>query len=56
MAEIKNSQLKEGESAVIEVIVTPKTTDRILSGYLTIVTDSPRKSEIVVPVYGSPAK
>lgn len=55
-AEIGKKQLKTGESGTIEITVTPKPTDRILSGYLTITTDSPRKSEIVVPVYGSPTR
>lgn len=55
-AEIKKQQLKSGESATIEITVTPKATDRILSGYLTITTDSPKKGEIVIPVYGSPTR
>lgn len=55
-AEIKKQQLRSGESAAIEITVTPKATDRILSGYLTITTDSPKKGEIVIPVYGSPTR
>lgn len=55
-AEIKKPLLKTGESGNIEITAMPHTTDRILSGYLTITTDSAKKSEIVVPVYGSLAK
>lgn len=46
--------LKRGESATILVAVTPRKGDRLLSGYITIMTDSPAKPEITVPVYGSP--
>lgn len=53
-AEVKKNHLKPGESGTIEVTITPKPTDRMLSGYLTIATDSPKKGEFVVPIYGSP--
>lgn len=48
--------LKRGESAKVEVSVTPRSQDRILSGYLTISTDHPSKGDISVPIYGSPVK
>lgn len=53
---IKNEKqvLKYGESTKIEVSVTPRSQDRILSGYLTISTDHPSRKEIMVPIYGSP--
>ncbi|WP_243372616.1 DUF1573 domain-containing protein [Geotalea sp. SG265] len=55
-AEVSKKQLRTGEAATIEITATPRATDRILSGYLTITTDSPRKSEIIIPVYGSPIR
>ena len=48
--------LKPGETTRIQVTVTPRDEDRILSGYLTITTDSPEKGELTVPIYGSPAR
>jgi uncharacterized membrane protein len=55
-AEIGKKQLQSGESGTIEITVKPKPADRILSGYLTITTDSLKKSELVIPIYGSPIK
>jgi hypothetical protein len=46
--------LKPGESGTLLVSITPRKGDRLLSGYLSIMTDSPAKPEITVPVYGSP--
>jgi hypothetical protein len=46
--------IKPGESISILVSVTPRKGDRLLSGYISIMTDSPAKPEITVPVYGSP--
>jgi copper(I)-binding protein len=48
--------LKTGESATITVNITPRTEDKMLSGYLSIITDNPTKPEIMVPVYGSPTR
>jgi hypothetical protein len=50
---VEKNQVKPGESTVISVSVTPRPDDRILSGYITIITDDPDKGEIMVPVYGS---
>lgn len=47
------TMLNPGEKAVIALTVTPRSEDRILSGYLSIVTDNPSKHEIMVPIYGS---
>ena len=52
----KKSALKPGESTSISVTVTPRETDRFLSGFITIATDSPGKPEITVPLYGSVGK
>lgn len=46
--------LKPGESGTVLVSITPRKGDRLLSGYISITTDSPAKPEIQVPVYGSP--
>lgn len=46
--------LKPGESGKISVSVSPGSGDRLLSGYLSIATDSPARREILVPVYGTP--
>ena len=46
--------LKPGQSTTILVSITPRKGDRLLSGYISILTDSPVKPEITVPVYGSP--
>jgi hypothetical protein len=46
--------LNQGESSRISVFASPRSGDRLLSGYLAITTDNPAKTEIMVPVYGSP--
>lgn len=46
--------LKPGESGTVLISITPRKGDRLLSGYISITTDSPAKPEIQVPVYGSP--
>ena len=56
MTRIRKAQLKQGESGVIDVTVTPRAEDRMLSGYLFITTDNPQKSEIIVPLYASAVK
>jgi hypothetical protein len=48
--------IRPGESAPINVSVTPRPEDRFLSGYIIIKTDMPAKPEITVPVYGSVSK
>ena len=55
-ADIKKNLLRPGESGTIEVTVKPRAEDRMMSGYLSITTDNPQKSEIVIPVYASPVK
>lgn len=55
-ATIRKSHLKTGESGTIDVTVTPRVDDNMLSGYLSIITDNPQKSEIIIPVYASPIK
>lgn len=47
------TSLKSGESATITIIVTPRQEDRMLSGYLSITTDSASKPEVMIPIYGS---
>lgn len=56
VARIRKDQLKPGESGIIDVTVTPRAEDRMLSGYLFITTDNPQKSEITVPLYASAVK
>ncbi len=46
--------LKPGDSTTILLSITPRKGDRLLSGYLSITTNSLAKPEITVPVYGSP--
>ena len=55
-ASIRKSELKPGDSGAIELAITPRSEAKVLSGYLHIVTDSPQKKEITVPIYGSAAK
>ena len=55
-ARIRKDQLRTGESGAIDVIVTPRAGDRMLSGYISIATDNPQKSEIIVPLYASISK
>jgi hypothetical protein len=53
---IKKAELKPGETGTIEFSVTPRPESKVLSGYLHIITSSPQKQEITVPVYGSVPK
>jgi hypothetical protein len=55
-AKILKKKLKAGESGTISVTITPRADDRFLAGYLTIVTSSSEKPEIIIPVYASAAK
>ncbi len=55
-ASIKKAELKPGETGTIELSVTARPEAKVLSGYLHILTNSPQKKEITVPVYGSAAK
>ncbi|CAG0966392.1 DUF1573 domain-containing protein [Geobacter sp.] len=52
----KKQTLKPGETAQVNVTVTPRPEDRFLSGFLVVATDIPGKPEITVPLYGSVAK
>jgi hypothetical protein len=49
------SVIKPGETVIINVSATPQRSDRMLSGYVSIMTDNPTKTEIIVPVYASVA-
>ena len=53
IAKADRSLLKPGESSKIIVSISPRSGDRMLSGYLSIMTDNPAKAEIQVPIYGS---
>ena len=53
IAKADRSLLKPGESSKIIVSISPRSGDRLLSGYLSIMTDNLSKAEIQVPVYGS---
>ena len=53
VAKADRSLLKPGESSKIVVSISPRSGDRMLSGYLSIMTDNPAKAEIQVPIYGS---
>ena len=53
---IKKGELKSGETGTIELSITPRPDAKIMSGYLHIMTDSPQKKEIIIPVYASVAK
>ena len=53
---IRRAEIKPGETGTVELSITAKPEAKILSGYLHILTSSPRKKEITVPVYGSIAK
>ncbi|MBI5656475.1 MAG: DUF1573 domain-containing protein [Geobacter sp.] len=50
------TSLRSGESATVTVTVTPRQEDRMLSGYLSITTDSTSKPEVMIPIYGSLAR
>jgi len=52
----RKADVKPGETASIELSVTPRSEAKVLSGYLHIVTSGGQKKEITVPVYGSIAK
>jgi len=49
----REGKVNPGKSTVIAVTVTAPREGRFLSGYLTILTDSPLKREVVVPVYAT---
>ena len=53
IAKADRSHLKPGESSKIIVTISPRSGDRLLSGFLSIMTDNPAKAAIQVPVYGS---
>jgi uncharacterized membrane protein len=53
---IKKSDLKPGESGTVEISVSPRPEAKILSGYIHILTNSPQKKEITVPVYATGVK
>jgi hypothetical protein len=53
---IKKAELKSGETGTIDLAITPRPDAKVLSGYLHIMTDSPQKKEITIPVYASVAK
>jgi hypothetical protein len=53
---LDKSVIRPGESTMIHVAASPSNGDRMLSGYLSITTDNPARTEIIVPVYGSIVK
>ena len=50
---VREGKANPGKTAVIAVTVTAPREGRFFSGYLTILTDSPMKREVVVPVYAT---
>jgi hypothetical protein len=50
---VGEAKVNPGKSVVIAVTVTAPREGRFFSGYLTILTDSPMKREVVVPVYAT---
>ena len=48
--------INPGESSAVMVTVTPRESDRVISGYVGLTTDYPGKQLISVPFFGSPAK
>ena len=53
---IKDADLKPGETGAIELAITARPEAKVLSGYVHITTNNPQKKEITVPVYASAAK
>jgi len=53
---LDKSVIRPRESSTLRVAASPRSSDRMLSGYLSITTDNPAKTEIIVPVYGSIVK
>ncbi|HEY6837121.1 MAG TPA: DUF1573 domain-containing protein [Geobacteraceae bacterium] len=52
----RKNLVNPGGRELITVSVTPKETDRVVSGYVSLTTDYPSKQVISVPFYGSPTK
>jgi uncharacterized protein (DUF58 family) len=50
---VREGKVNPGMTAVIAVTVSAPREGRFFSGYLTILTDSPLKREVVVPVYAT---
>ena len=55
-SDLKKKELKPGESGTVELTFTARPDAKIMSGYLHIATDNPKKKELTVPVYASLAK
>jgi uncharacterized protein DUF1573 len=57
-AEVKGGKnaIFPGESATFSVTVTPRETDRVISGYIGLTTNFPTKRSFSVPFFGSPYK
>ncbi len=53
VATVREGRVNPGKSGEIAVTVNVPLEGRFLSGYLTILTDSPLKHELVVPVYAT---
>jgi hypothetical protein len=47
------TSLKPGESSTIHLTIHPRNGDRMLSGYIRLLTDVPERPELLVPIYGS---
>ncbi len=53
---VAKNTINPGNTGTILINVTPRNEDRMLSGYLTIKTNSPSKPLITIPVFGSVIK
>jgi len=53
VAAADKKELAPGESTTIQVSITPRRGDRMVSGFIAIPTGNPEKPELLVPVYGS---
>lgn len=56
VVKVAKYSINPGESAAVTVTVTPRESDRVVSGYVSLTTDYPGKPVISVPFFGSPAK
>lgn len=52
-AVVRKETAKQGKAAEVLVTITPTAEDRMLSGYIMVMTDHPVKREISIPFFGS---
>jgi uncharacterized protein (DUF58 family) len=50
---LSKNVISPGASGSLQIIAAPRTSDRILSGYITIKTSNPNKPMVTIPFYGS---